>query len=106
MEILRGLRRQMNKKESKSVLPEEKMSANPEVSKIVVAEEETPEEKPNKLAYLGRAGKSAFAADNPAEGFTSGNLFSPRSHDVAASFNGCRVYRESILRPKESLLGF
>ena len=37
-----------------------------------------------------------------AEGFTSGNLFSPRSRDIAASSNGCRVYRESILRPKES----
>ena len=40
------------------------------------------------------------------EAFTPSSLFSPRSHDVAASFNGCRVYRESILRPKESLLGF
>jgi hypothetical protein len=40
--------------------------------------------------------------DKQTEAFTSSSPVSPRSHDVALSFNGCRAHHEAAVRPKES----
>ena len=66
-------------------------------------------EHPEKKRARGREKKeevwnkgSTVERKDSLEGFTSGSLVSPRSHDVALSFNGCRVHNEVAVRPKES----